>query len=50
MIPMGFITDEYGEVIAVGWVGERCYWLIRDGVISMIPASVIEPLYAKPPK
>ncbi len=33
----------YGEVVAVGWVGERYYWLRdRHGVVSMMPATAIE--------
>ena len=43
MIAIGAQTV-YGEVVAVGWVGERYYWLLDGhGVVSTIPASVVEP-------
>jgi len=33
----------FGKVIAVGWIGERYYWLLGErGGISMMPASVVE--------
>lgn len=42
IIKLGTIT-EYGKVCAVGYVGERYYWLINDkGVVSMIPAIILE--------
>lgn len=41
MLKLGTKTD-YGIVIAIGWVGERYYWMIKCGVISMIPASMVE--------
>jgi hypothetical protein len=31
-----------GKILAVGWVGERYYWLDCDGVVSMIPATAID--------
>lgn len=24
------------------WEGERYYWMLSDGVVSMMPASVVE--------
>lgn len=30
-----------GKILAVGWVGERYYWLDCDGTISMIPATAL---------
>ena len=38
MIKLGTKT-EYGILAAVGWVGERYYWFVKSGVVSMIPAS-----------
>jgi hypothetical protein len=33
----------FGEIVAIGWVGERYYWCIdASGVVSMMPASLIE--------
>lgn len=33
----------YGRVAAVGILsGERYYWLVKRGVVSMMPADVIE--------
>jgi hypothetical protein len=37
-------TTEFGKVVAIGWIGERYYWLIKRGVVSMLPASVVEKL------
>lgn len=32
-----------GKVIAIGWLGERYYWLLQDdGVVAMIPAAVLD--------
>lgn len=43
MIPLGTQIPPYGKVVAVGWVGERYYWMVDNkGVISMMPASMIE--------
>lgn len=34
---------KYGIICAVGWVGERYYWIkSKLGTISMFPASIIE--------
>ena len=42
MIMLGTKTI-YGEVVAIGWVGERYYWLVdRHGSVAMIPAIVLE--------
>ena len=39
MLSLGTIT-EWGELIAIGWVGERYYWFINEeGTISMTPAK-----------
>lgn len=33
----------WGKVVAIGWVGERYYWIINEHQItSMMPASVVE--------
>ena len=41
-IPPGTQT-EHGEVLAVGFVGERYYWLADEhGDIAMLPADVVE--------
>lgn len=46
IVQIGEWIDGYGEVEAVGFVdGERYYWLNNNGVISMQPATVIEPEY-----
>ena len=43
IMSLGTQTD-FGIIVAVGWVGERYYWLIdRHGVVSMMPACVVEP-------
>ncbi len=43
MKKIGEYIKGYGKIIAIGWVGERYYWLKdKDGVISMMPASLIE--------
>jgi len=42
LLPPGTPT-KWGRVAAIGWVGERYYWLVaRDGAVSMMPASVVE--------
>lgn len=41
MLAIGTRT-QYGIVQAIGWVGERYYWLLKDGAVAMMPASVIE--------
>ena len=41
MLAIGSKTT-YGRIVAIGWVGERYYWCIKAGVVSMIPASTIE--------
>ncbi len=42
-IPLGTKVPPFGEVSAVGWLGERCYWLTKKGQVSMLPASMLEP-------
>jgi len=42
MLEIGYVSKEYGELVAIGFVGERCYWFIKDNLVSMIPASVVE--------
>jgi hypothetical protein len=42
MLRIGYISKEYGKLVAIGFVGERYYWFIKNKVVSMIPASVIE--------
>lgn len=40
---IGMNVRGYGRIIAVGYVGERYYWLKNaSGVVSMMPADVIE--------
>ncbi len=42
IIPIGTLT-QYGTIAAVGWAGERYYWMTNvGGVTSMIPAAVLE--------
>ena len=36
---------KWGKVVAVGWIGERYYWMIDKYGVSMMPASVVEPDY-----
>jgi hypothetical protein len=33
---------EYGKVAGILWLGERYYMLLKDGVVSLMPASTIE--------
>ena len=33
---------QWGKVVAIGWVGERYYWMLKNGVVSMMPGSVVE--------
>lgn len=45
-LPLGTRIPHYGTISAVGWVGERYYWLEdQHGDISMMPASLIEGLH-----
>ena len=47
LVPLGTQIKPYGKVAAVGYVGERYYWLRKGrNCVSMMPADVIEPLYA----
>lgn len=42
MVMIGAKT-RWGVVAAVGWVGERYYWMVQpDGSISMMPADMVE--------
>lgn len=34
--------DDEWKVSAIGYVGERYYWLIKGGVVSMVPAVDLE--------
>lgn len=46
MINLDTNIKDYGKVAAVGNIsGERYYWLIKNGVVSMMPASFIEEFY-----
>ena len=46
IIPLGEWVEGYGEVEMVGFTGgERYYWLNNQGVITMIPAFMVEPDY-----
>lgn len=41
-LPLGTRTN-WGIIKAVGWIGERYYWIVdKFGVVSMIPASIVE--------
>jgi hypothetical protein len=44
VIPLGTHIEPYGRVAAVGWKGERVYWIVSDTgrEMAMIPAVVIE--------
>jgi len=43
LVALGTEIKPYGRISAVGWVGERYYWLVnKRGDVSMIPASIIE--------
>lgn len=34
---------KWGVIIAIGWVGERYYWMIdKEKSIAMMPASTVE--------
>lgn len=45
-IPLGEWVEGYGEVEMVGFTGgERYYWMVNQGVVSMIPAFMAEPDY-----
>lgn len=36
-------NTKWGTIVAVGWVGERYYWMRdRHGTISMMPADAVE--------
>ena len=44
IVPIGTKT-QWGTVDAIGFVGERYYWMIdKHGCVSMLPASVVESL------
>lgn len=32
----------WGKLVAIGWVGERYYWFLQNGVAVMLPADVVE--------
>jgi hypothetical protein len=43
LIPIGTTIKPWGTVKAVGYVGERCYWLVDAiGSVSMLPASTLD--------
>lgn len=41
IIPIGTSTS-LGKVAGVLWIGERYYFLIKGGVVSLLPASYVE--------
>lgn len=41
-LPIGTIVKPFGRISAVGWIGERYYWFVKDGDVSMIPADMVE--------
>lgn len=42
MKEVGSVTP-WGKVVAIGWVGERYYWMEDShGVVSMMPADFVE--------
>ena len=44
ILTLGTVIEPWGKLVAVGFVGERYYWFIsKYGVITMLPASVVEP-------
>jgi hypothetical protein len=47
MIPMDAILEPYGKVGMIGSLsGERYYWFTqKDKSVSMMPASVVEPMF-----
>jgi hypothetical protein len=49
MIPLGAYLKPYGKCGMIGNIsGERYYWFTqKDKSVSMIPASVVEPMYEK---
>lgn len=42
LIRLGTTVKPWGKCVAVGWVGERYYWFLSKGTVSMIPAHVVE--------
>ena len=39
---LGTLT-RWGKIGAVGWVGERYYWMVApDGGVAMMPAATVE--------
>lgn len=34
----------YGRVVGILWLGERYYLCLKNGVVSLMPATVIEKL------
>lgn len=32
----------WGRIVAIGYPGERYYWCIKAGTVSMMPACAIE--------
>lgn len=44
-LALGTKVPNHGKIDMVGITGgERYYWLSKKGVVSMLPASVIEPM------
>ena len=39
----------WGEVVGILWLGERYYFLIRGGVVSLMPAATVEESLCKLP-
>lgn len=43
MVTLGTKT-QYGEVVGVTWIDERYYFCLKKGVVSLMPAIVVENL------
>jgi hypothetical protein len=40
---IGAVVMPYGQVSAVGYIhGERYYWFVNGGSVSMIPSFIVE--------
>lgn len=40
MLPLGTETT-FGKIVGVIWLGERYYFCVKHGVVSLIPADAI---------
>jgi hypothetical protein len=38
---------KYGKICGVMWIGERYYFVIKKGVVSLIPETAIDQLIDK---